>query len=142
MNDLPHDLSEEERQRLILDISRKVDAFREEYLSGDPDWEPLHAALPMKHCNGFMWMQRVDWEGKDIEVYKHGITRRSLHLDHDGRAYLYREGAYVDVPVGIAVEIVFAGLSMLGATRETAYNEAYVREKRRKAREMGWTVIS
>jgi hypothetical protein len=142
MNDLPPDLSEEERQRFILEISRKVDAFREEYLSGEPDWDPLHAALPMKDCNGFMWMHRVVWEGKDIEVYKQGITRRSLHLDHDGRAYLYSDGAYVDVPVGIAVELVFAGIAGMGATRETPYNEAYVREKHRKAREMGWTVIS
>jgi len=134
--------SEEERQRLILDISRRVDAFREMYLSGEPDWSPLHAALPMNHCNGFMWMQRVEWEGETIEVYKHGITRRSLHLDHHGRAYVPREDDYVDVPVGIAVEIVFSGITNMGATRETAYNEAYVREKHRKAREMGWTVIS
>jgi hypothetical protein len=133
---------EEDRQRFILDISRKIDAVREEYLSGEPDWDPLHAALCLKHCDGFMWMHRVEWEGATIEVYKHGITRRSLHLDHDGRAYLYRPDEFVETPVGIAVEIVFAGITSMGATRETPYNEAYVLEKHRKAREMGWTIIS
>ena len=133
---------EEDRQRFILDISRKMDAFREEHLSDEPDWDPLHAVLPMKHCNGFMWMHRTDQHGEIIEHYKHGITRRYLHLDHNGHAYLYRSEEYVETTIGIAIEIVFADLGSMGATRETAYNEAYVREKHRKAREMGWTVIS
>ena len=54
----------------------------------------------------------------------------------------YGDGEYVETPVGIAVEIVFAGIASMGATRETAYNETYVLEKHRKAREMGWTIIS
>ncbi|MEN8114829.1 MAG: hypothetical protein ABFS21_10625 [Actinomycetota bacterium] len=136
------DVSEEERQRLILDISRKMDTIRDEFLSGEPDWDPLHAAIPLKHCNGFMWMYRDEAEGETIEVYRHGITRHWLHLDHGGHAYLYRDGDYVEVPVGVAVELVFADIGLMGATRETAYNEAYVREKHRKMREMGWTVIS
>lgn len=136
------DITEEERQRLILEVSRKVDAFREEYLSDEPDWDPLHAVLPMEHCNGFMWMYRIEWRGKTIEHYKHGITRRYLLLDHSGHAYLYRPDEYIETPVGIAVELVFADITSMGATRETAYNEAYIREKHRKMREMGWTVIS
>ncbi len=134
--------NEEDRQRFILEISRKMDAIREEHLSDEPDWDPLHAALPMKHCNGFMWMYRVPWNDETIEAYKHGITRRYLHLDHSGRAYLYRPDEYVETPVGIALELVFADLASMGATRETPYNEEYVREKHRKAREMGWTIIS
>ncbi len=136
------DQTEQERQKFILEISRMVDAIRDEYLSGEPDWGPLHAAIPIEHCNGFMWMQRFAWNGEVVESYKHGITRRYINLDHRGHAYLYRDGEYVDVPVGIAVELVFADLSLMGATRETAYNEAYIREKHRKAREMGWTIIS
>jgi hypothetical protein len=136
------DTSAEERQRLILDISRKVDAFRDEYLSGEPDWDPLHAVLPLKHCDGFMWMHRTEQDGETIEHYKHGITRRYLHLDHHGHAYLYSSNRYVETPVGIAVELVFADIGLLGATRETAYNEAYIRKKHRELRAMGWTVIS
>ena len=135
-------INEEDRQEFILDISRKMDAFREEHLSDEPDWDPLHAALPLKHCNGFMWMHRSERESETIEHYKHGITRRYLHLDHGGHAYLYGDGEYVETPVGIAIEIVFADIASMGATRETAYNEAYVLEKHRKAREMGWTIIS
>ncbi len=134
--------TEEERQSLILDLSRKLDAFREEHLSGEPDWGPLHAALCLEHCNGFMWMYRTEWEGETIEHYKHGITRRYLHLDHSGHAYLYGADEYVQTPVGIAGELVFAGIDSMGATRETVYDEAYVREKHREAREMGWTIIS
>ncbi len=134
--------SEEDRQSFILDISRKMDAFREEHLSDEPDWDPLHAALPLKHCNGFMWMHRTDWQGETIEHYKHGITRRYLHLDHNGHAYLYHPDEYVETTVGIAIELVFADIKSMGATRETAYNEAYVLEKHRKARELGWTIIS
>ncbi|MFV9673626.1 MAG: hypothetical protein ACNYZH_10400 [Acidimicrobiia bacterium] len=135
-------IDEEERQRFILEISRKMDALREDFLSGEPDWDPLHAVLPMEHCDGFMWMYRTELESEIIEHYKHGITRRYLHLDHSGHAYLHREGRYIETLVGIAVEIVFADLTSMGATRETAYNEAYVLEKHRKAREAGWTVIS
>ncbi len=134
--------AEEDRQGFILEISRKMDAFREEHLSDEPDWDPLHATLPLEHCDGFMWMYRTELEDETIEHYKHGITRRYLHLDHSGHAYLYRSPEYVETPVGIAVEIVFADLASMGATRETAYNEAYVLEKHRKAREMGWTIIS
>ena len=134
--------AEEDRQGFILEISRKMDAFREEHLSDEPDWDPLHATLPLEHCDGFMWMHRTELKDETIEHYKHGITRRYLHLDHSGHAYLYRSPEYVETPVGIAVEIVFADLASMGATRETAYNEAYVLEKHRKAREMGWTIIS
>jgi hypothetical protein len=136
------DLNEEERQKLILELSRRVDAFKEEFLSGEPDWGPLHEAVPMKHCDGFMWMHRTEQDGETIEHYKHGITRRYLHLDHSGHAYLYASHRYVETPVGIAVELVFADIGLLGATRETPYNEAYIRKKHRELREMGWTVIS
>jgi len=136
------DLDEAERQRLILEISRRVDAFKEAFLTGEPDWGPLHDAVPLKHCDGFMWMYRTGQDGETIEHYKHGITRRYLHLDHHGHAYLYASPGYVETPVGIAVELVFADIGLLGATRETAYNEAYIRKKHRELRAMGWTVIS
>lgn len=136
------DINEEERQRFILEIRRKMEALREDFFSGEPDSDPLHAVLPMGSCDGFMWMYRTGLGGETIEHNKHGITRRYLHLDHSGHAYLYGDGAYVETPVGIAVEIVFADITSMGATRETAYNEAYVLEKHHKAREAGWTVIS
>ncbi len=136
------DHTEEDRQRLILEASRFVDAFREWNASQEPDWGPLHDALPIKHCDGFMWMFRVVWSGELIQVYKHGITRRSLHLDNSGHAYLYRGDRYEEVPVGDAVDRVFEDIEEMGYTRETPYTEEYRREKYRRAGEAGWTVIA
>ncbi|MCP4965983.1 MAG: hypothetical protein GY926_12195 [bacterium] len=133
--------TEEERQQLILEVGRLVDGLR----VGDAreaDWNPLHGVLQLEHCDGFMWMNRIDWEGIVIEVYKHGITRRSLHLDHDGRAYLYRSRDWAEVSVSVAVDRVFEGIGETGCTRETPYTEEYRGEKYRRARELGWTVIA
>ena len=134
--------TEEEHQAFILEVSRRLDEFRDSIASIEPDWGPLHAALPLKHCNGFMFMYRDEWAGAVIEVYKHGITRRSLHLDHDGRAYVYRRDGYLEVPVVDAVDYVFEDIEEMGFTRKTPYTEEYRRQKYKKAREMGWTVIT
>jgi len=129
--------SEEERQRLILEASRFVEALREWSASQEPDWDPLHAVVVHERCNGFMWMYSVAWRDRLLEVHKHGITRRSSHLDHDGRAYVYRGNSYEEVPVVEAIDRVFVGIEAMEATRETPYTEEYVREKRRRARAVG-----
>ncbi len=134
--------TDEDQQRFILEASRFLDSYREWNASQEPDWDPLHEALPIEHCDGFMWMYRVDWEGELIEVYKHGITRTSLHLDHTDHAYLYRGDFYEEIPVKIAVDRVFEDIEEFGFTRETPYTEEYRREKHRRAREMGWTVVT
>lgn len=131
-----------ERQRLILEASRAVDAVRKQHASLEPNWDVLHDAVPIEHCDGFMWMSRVVWKAEVIEVYKHGITRRSLHLDHSGNAYRYRRGRFAKIPVGIAVERVFMGIEEQGWTRETPYTEEFRREKYRMLCEAGWTIIT
>ena len=136
------ELTEEERQGIILEMSRVMDQMRDRIATHEPDWDPLHGALPLKHCGGFMYMYRDEWEGAVIEVYKHGITRRSLHFDHDGRAYFYRRKGYLEVPVAVAVDYVFEDIEEMGITRETPYTKEYRDEKHRKAREMGWTIIT
>lgn len=140
------DNAEEESQRLILEASRAVDEFRDRLGSEQPDWNPLHDAIPIEHCDGFMWMFRVPWKKEVIECYKHGITRRSIHLDHGGRAYRYRyrsgRDEYVEVPVAAAVDGVFEDIEKMGHTRATPYDEEYRLEHYRKAREMGWTIVS
>ncbi len=136
------DDAEEDRQHFILEASRAIDAFRERNASQEPDWYPLHDAVPIEHCDGFMWMYRLAWKREVIEVYKHGITRRSLHLDHSGHAYLYRRNRYKEIPVGEAVDRAFEDIEKFGCTRETPYTEEYRREKYRRASEAGWTIIS
>jgi hypothetical protein len=54
-----------------------------------PVWEPLIAAAP-EHVGDFMWMHEAELEdGTRIHAYKHWETRRYLHLDHGGRAFVY-----------------------------------------------------
>ena len=140
------DKTEEDRQRLILEASRAVDGYHDWAASQEPDWDPLHDAVPIEHCNGFMWMYRVVWMDEVVEVYKHGITRQSIHLDHSGRAYLYRyrlgRDRFEELPVDDAVDGVFRDIEKMGYSRETPYDEAYRLEHYRKAREMGWTIVS
>lgn len=54
-----------------------------------PDWGPL-AMLAPDHIGDFMWMFEVELEsGTRLHAYKHWETRRYLHLDHGGRAFVY-----------------------------------------------------
>ncbi len=54
-----------------------------------PDWAPLVELAP-DHVDDFMWMFEVELEnGVVLHAYKHWETRRYLHLDYAGRAYVY-----------------------------------------------------
>lgn len=54
-----------------------------------PVWEPLFELAP-DHIGDFMWMYEVELEdGTRLHAYKHYETRRSLHLDHGGRAFAF-----------------------------------------------------
>lgn len=131
-----------EKHEQILAISRIVDEAAEKYLGGEPDWEPLHVVVPLQWCDGFMWMYRLEQGDAVIEHYKHGITRRYLNLDQHNRAYHYTEDGYVQIPVALAVELVFAGIEEMGWTRETRYDEEFVTAKHKALNDAGWTVIS
>jgi hypothetical protein len=59
--------------------------------TNSPEWQPLLDLAP-EHIDDFMWMCAIGLEdGTRLEVYKHYWTRRSIHLDHSGRAFVYRE---------------------------------------------------
>lgn len=54
-----------------------------------PVWEPLEN-LAFEHAGEFMWMHEVELEdGTRLHAYKHRETRRYLHLDHGGRAFVF-----------------------------------------------------
>lgn len=139
---MSRDIDDLDRQELILAVSRAVDEVRPLLGTGQPNWDPLHAALPLEHCDGFMWMHRETWSGRTIEYYKHGITRRYLLLDQHGRAVRWRRRRIVDVPTKRAVDYVFDGIEDLGATRSTPYGEAYRLAKHKALRDAGWTIIT
>jgi hypothetical protein len=57
-----------------------------------PDWRPL-LDLASDEVPDFMWMFRDFLEGGIVvEAYKHRWTRRYLHLDSAGRAYVFLGG--------------------------------------------------
>jgi hypothetical protein len=131
-----------DRDEMVLRLSRILDAWAEECLGDDPDWGPLEAAIPREWCGGFMWMNRIEDCGVVIELYKHGITRRYLNLDRNGGAYRYTGDGYELIAMSEAVDHVFCGLEEMGYTRETDYDEEFIRRKHQALREAGWTVIS
>lgn len=61
-------------------------------MTGDwerPDWAPLIELAP-DHVDEFMWMFEAQLEnGLVLHAYKHWETRRYLHLDSAGRAFVY-----------------------------------------------------
>ena len=53
------------------------------------EWEPLLDLAP-DHVADFMWMGSVELRDKTrLQLYKHYWTRDYLHLDGDGRAFVY-----------------------------------------------------
>ena len=132
----------DDRDEMILRISRILDRWADEHLGDDPDWGPLEAAIPQKWCGGFMWMNRTVQDGTVIELYKHGITRNYLCLDHSGGAWRYVHPRYEPTPLDDAIDAVFDGLEAMGYDRETVYDEEFIRRKHAEMRAAGWTVIS
>ena len=54
-----------------------------------PEWGPLLELAP-DHIDDFMWMFEVELEsGLRLHAYKHIETRKYLHLDKEGRAFVY-----------------------------------------------------
>ncbi|MEA2498640.1 MAG: hypothetical protein QOH26_1045 [Actinomycetota bacterium] len=106
----------------------------------EPDWGPLEKVLPMKWCDGFMYMGCCD----GVHEYKHGLTRRTLALDSECRAYLFFGGSdqRTEVPVEVAVDRVFEHIEEMGYTRETALTEEIMEERRQRIADAGWTTIT
>lgn len=55
----------------------------------EPEWEPLLNFAP-DHVGDFMWMYALQLtDGTRLQAYKHYWTRNYLHLDDEGRAFVY-----------------------------------------------------
>jgi hypothetical protein len=56
-----------------------------------PVWQPLLDLAP-EHIDDFMWMCELELEsGLHLHAFKHSWTRWYLHLDIEGRAFVYQE---------------------------------------------------
>jgi len=128
---------------LASKVARALDRLRDRSLTGEPDWEPLERVLPAAWCGAFMWMTRAVQRKAVIELYKHGITRRYLNLDHRGRAWRYDSASntYRSQPLTVAIELVYRDIEVLEAERSTVYYTAYVSARIRKFRDRGWEVV-
>jgi hypothetical protein len=55
----------------------------------EPEWEPLLNFAP-DHIGDFMWMFAVQLtDGTRLQAYKHYWNRNYLHLDNEGRTFIY-----------------------------------------------------
>jgi hypothetical protein len=60
-----------------------------------PQWQPL-LDVAEELVEQFMWMEEIELEtGLRLQLYKHCLTRRYIHLDGEGRAWAFRgDGGY------------------------------------------------
>lgn len=73
-----------------------------------PDWRPLQKVLSDEQVSEFMWMYDM-WTpaGERMQAYKHIDTRRYLHLDEYGNAFVYvDEATYRRLPLADLLERV------------------------------------
>ena len=81
-----------------------------------------------------MFMGRLN----GVNQHKHGLSRRYLFLDDEGRAYeAAGRGRFREIPFEEALARVEAPLHAMGETLETAYDEAYMRRKEAALRATG-----
>jgi hypothetical protein len=70
--------------------------------------------------------------------YKHGVCRRYLYLDDEGRAYeAAGRDRFREIPFERALARVEGPLHEMGETLETVYDDAYIRRKEAVLRASG-----
>lgn len=88
--------------------------------SDTPAWRPLEHLVGYELVGDFMWMGEVELaDSRRLQVYKHIYTRRSIHLDPDGAAFVYESRErYRPYPVSEVLAAVFATLPGLWGVTE------------------------
>ena len=87
----------------------------------EPEWRPLLDAVGQEVTGDFMWMFEVELSnGTRLQAYKHVDTRRYVHLDHGGAAFVFEPpNSYRNVPTREVLAAVFAPLpGLAGVTDE------------------------
>lgn len=135
----------------------KLDLTLREFASGmqrptesEDVWKPLEKVVPAKQRSGFMFMGKYTYQTVSsitVEVYdyKHGISRKYLHIDKKGNCYCNVHGSaqitLKPCSKTEALSIVYEDIERSGATRETAYDEQYKYERNKALSEAGYTVL-
>ncbi|MFL5842252.1 MAG: hypothetical protein ACJ77Z_17530 [Thermoleophilaceae bacterium] len=85
-----------------------------------PNWDPLMNTVGHRVIGDFMWMHEVKLtDGRCVHAFKHVDTRRYIHLDEDGNAFVYTEsGRYKPMPAARVLAAVFMPLTpdLIGVT--------------------------
>jgi hypothetical protein len=94
-----------------------------------PNWQPLEALLGPALLNQFMYMGATQApDGTPIFQYKHGMTRRYLHVSADLRTWI-RVLDFRPYPVALALHHALDGAEELGGAPGVAYDAAYCAER-------------
>jgi hypothetical protein len=81
-----------------------------------------------------MFMGRVN----GVNQYKHGISRRYLLLDDEGRAFeATKRNEFREIPMDEALARVEAPLKEMGESLETPYDSVYLQHKVDALRQAG-----
>lgn len=124
-----------------------LDRFQAEFVGVDPNWQPLERLLPEDWLGGWMFMQGGLGLNGDIICYKHGITRKSLHVDSSGKTYNWHysetnpKGIYTPVDPIEAVLAAYRGIENMGCTPSTIYDSDYIQRRNEALSEAGYTVV-
>ena len=78
-----------------------------------PNWDPLMEVVGPRVIGDFMWMHEVKLtDGRAVHAYKHIDTRRYIHLDEEGNAFVYTDsGRYKPMPAARVLAAVFMPLT-------------------------------
>jgi hypothetical protein len=102
-----------------------------------PDWQPLLRVAGEELTFTFMWMHEVGTPaGQRLHAYKHIDTRRYVHLDREGNAFVYvGEHRYRKIDLALALEPALRTWEHLGASpRELAAGRVAIERAGRAAR--------
>lgn len=94
-----------------MHIKRGKRTLRGGGMQGDgANWEPLLEFAP-EEIDDFMWMFEIELEdGAMVQAYKHWWTRRYVHLDYAGRAFVFTgENLYEEVDPDELLSAVLRG---------------------------------
>jgi len=132
-------------------LASHVDRFVAEFVGVNPNFRPMCLVVPEEWRDGFMYMYSQTCqiplaigvtEYRELFFYKHGITRKYLNVDAEGRCYHWTGKTYLPIPAAEALEAAFKGLEDMGWTRETAYSDEFIAARNEALARAGYTLLS
>jgi len=122
----------------------------------DAVWEPLKKIVPKEQQEGFMYMGKYKYSvmhpnGQTYRIetydYKHGITRKYLHISSEGNCYCNWKNTIDGITLKPcskekALDIVYDKIDVFGATKETKYDKEYKYDRNKALVDSGFTILN